>query len=128
MKKFLMLLLLMIPLVIFAQDTSEQLPQPDSIFDIISELNYWLSSTATVAGLTVFFTLLVAKIWTTMTAIIKQGVAIVIALILMAAGNLLNIGFMADFNVMSTLAYGLVVGFMANGLYDLKNIARGPTI
>ena len=73
------------------------------------------------AGLTIFLTLLVAKLWKTITAIWKQVVALVIAVVLMVAGNLANIGFMAEFTWMTTLVYGLVVGFMANGLYDLKN-------
>jgi hypothetical protein len=123
MKKLFLLLLLLIPFAVFGQE-SEPYPQPGNIFDIISDLNYWLSSTATVAGLTIFLTLLVATVWKTMTAIIKQIVALAIALILMALGNVLNIGFMAEFNVVSTVVYGLVVGFMANGLYDLKNIAK----
>lgn len=123
MKKLLLLLVILIPVAVFGQET-EPYPQPGNIFDIISDLNYWLSSTATVAGLTIFLTLLVATVWKTMTAIIKQIVALAIALILMAVGNVLNIGFMAEFNVVSTIVYGLVVGFMANGLYDLKNIAK----
>jgi hypothetical protein len=123
MKKLLLLLVLLIPVAVFGQEP-EPYPQPGNIFDIISDLNYWLSSTATVAGLTIFLTLLVATVWKTMTAIIKQIVALAIALIIMAVGNVLNIGFMAEFNVVSTIVYGLVVGFMANGLYDLKNIAK----
>jgi len=125
MKTILMLLLLMIPVAIFGQpDSTGNYPQPGSIFDIFSDLNYWLSSTATVAGLTIFLTVLVTKLWKTITAFWKQIVALIIALVLMAIGNLVNIGFMAEFNVVTTVVYGLVTGFMANGLYDLKNIAK----
>jgi hypothetical protein len=121
MKKFLFLILLLIPVMAFAQPDSTAYPQPGSIFDIFSDLNYWLSSTATVAGLTIFLTLLVAKFWKTITAIWKQVVALLIAVVLMIAGNLANIGFMAEFSWLTTVVYGLVTGFMANGLYDLKN-------
>jgi len=128
MKKLLFLFVLLIPVAVFGQPDSTAVvpdyPQPGSIFDIFSDLNYWLSSTATVAGLTIFLTLLVAKIWKTITSIWKQIVALVISLILMAVGNVVNIGFMAEFNVVTTIVYGIVVGFMANGLYDLKNAIK----
>lgn len=123
MKKFLVFLLLMIPFALFAQE-SEPYPTPVTIIDIFTDLNYWLSSTATVAGLTIFLTLMVSKVWKEITAIWKQIVSLVIALLIMVIGNVVNIGFMAEFNVVSTIVYGLVVGFMANGLYDLKNIAK----
>lgn len=121
MKTLAIFILLLIPAALAAQPDSTAYPQPGSIFDIFSDLNYWLSSTATVAGLTIFLTLLVAKFWKTITAIWKQVVALVIAIVLMVAGNLANIGFMAEFTWLTTIVYGLVVGFMANGLYDLKN-------
>ena len=121
MKTLIVFLLLLLPAALCAQPDSTAYPQPGSIFDIFSDLNYWLSSTATVAGLTIFLTLLVAKLWKTITAIWKQVVALAIAVVLMVAGNLANIGFMAEFTWLTTLVYGLVVGFMANGLYDLKN-------
>jgi len=127
MKILLTLFLLLIGTVAFGQPDSTAVgsyPQPGSIFDIFADLNYWLSSTATVAGLTIFLTLMVAKIWKEITAIWKQIVALLIAMLLMAIGNLVNIGFMAEFNVITTIVYGLVTGFMANGLYDLKNVAK----
>jgi len=128
MKKWIIFLLILIPVAVFGQPDStgvvSDYPKPGSIFDIFSDLNYWLSSTATVAGLTIFLTVLVAKIWKTITAIWKQIVALLISLILMAIGNVVNIGFMAEFNVVTTIIYGLVVGFMANGLYDLKNAVK----
>jgi hypothetical protein len=124
MKKMFLLFLIMFPLIVFGQQDSTAIPVPGTVFDIFSDLQGWFASTATVAGLTIFLTLLVAKFWKTMTAIIKQAVALAIAMVLMWAGNIANIGFMADFNTITTIVYGLVVGFMANGLYDLKNIYK----
>ena len=92
--------------------------------DIFADLKGWFASTTAVAGLTIFFTLMVAKVWKTITPILKQVVALVIALILMVVGNIANIGFMAQFDVLTTIVYGITVGFMANGLYDLKNIYK----
>jgi len=125
MKKLIMFfLLLLFPLMLLAQQDSTSIPVPGSIIDIFSDLKGWFASTTAVAGLTIFFTLLVVKIWKTITAIWKQIVALVIALILMFAGNIANIGFMAEFTVFTTIAYGITVGFMANGLYDLKNATK----
>lgn len=110
-------------MITFAQDTSPY-PQPGTIIDVFADLNYWFSSSVTVAGLTIFLTLLVSRAWKNITAIWKQVVAIAIALVLVIIGNVANIGFMADFNVLSTVVYGITIGFMANGVYDLKNIGK----
>lgn len=124
MKKMIVFVMLLFPIMLLAQQDSTQYPVPGSIMDIFADLKGWFASTATVAGLTIFLTLAVGKIWKTMTAIMKQIVAVVIAIILMFAGNIANIGFMAEFTTMTTIVYGLVVGFMANGLYDLKNVTK----
>lgn len=124
MKKWIMLFLIMIPIALFAQQDSTAIPVPGSIGDIFTDLKGWFASTTAVAGLTIFLTLSIAKVWKTISAIWKQVVALVVALLLMAVGNFANIGFMAEFNVLTTIVYGLVVGFMANGLYDLKNVSK----
>jgi len=124
MKKWILLLLIMIPVAIFAQQDSTAIPIPGSVMDIFADLKGWFASTTAVAGLTIFLTLAVAKVWKTISSIWKQIVALLIALILMLIGNIANIGFMAEFNVITTIVYGLVVGFMANGLYDLKNVTK----
>lgn len=114
---------MLVCMITFAQDTSPY-PQPGTIIDVFADLNYWFSSSVTVAGLTIFLTLLVSRAWKNITAIWKQVVAIAIALVLVIIGNVANIGFMADFNVLSTVVYGITIGFMANGVYDLKNIGK----
>lgn len=124
MKKWILLFLIMIPVALFAQQDSTAIPVPGSIADIFTDLQGWFASTSAVAGLAIFFTVLVTKIWKTITPILKQAVALIIALILMAIGNVANIGFMAEFDWLTTIVYGLVVGFMANGLYDLKNVSK----
>ena len=128
MKKLMMFLFILFPIALIAQQDStvvaSEIPVPGGIIDIFADLQGWFASTAAVAGLTIFFTLLVTKLWKEISPIFKQAVALVIALILMIAGNLANIGFMADFNWLSTVVYGLMVGFVANGWYDLKNVAK----
>ena len=99
-------------------------PVPENVWDVITNPEIWLGSTSAVAGLTIFLTLLVSKLLTSISKIIKQLIAVGIALALIALGNFLNIGFMAEFDLVSTLVYGVVTGLMANGLYDLKNISK----
>ena len=124
MKKLFLLFVFLFPVLLFAQVDSTGYPQPGSFIDIFTDLKGWFASTATVAGLSIFLTLALGKVWKAMTQIVKQIVAVLIALVLVIAGNLANIGFMAEFNVMSTIVYGIVIGFMANGLYDTKNVFK----
>ena len=116
--------LLLIPLVLFCQQDSTAFPVPGSIVDIFTDLKFWFASSYGIAGLTVFFTLMVSRFWKTINAIWKQIVAIAIALVLMIGGNLANLGFMSDFDALTTIAYGITIGFVANGVYDLKNILK----
>ena len=125
MKKMFMILLMLLvaPVLLLAQVDS--IPQPGSIIDIFTDLNGWLSTSAGVAGVTIFLTALVTNmIWKTASKIAKQILAVGISLVLVVIGNLVNIGFMAEFTVGSTVIYGLVIGFMANGLYDAKNVMK----
>jgi hypothetical protein len=125
MKKLLFLLAVMFPIVLIAQQDStmvNDIPVPGSIIDVFKDLQGWFGSTTAVAGLTIFITLIISNLWKSISKIMKQVVAIVVAMALIIGGNLANFGFMADFNWLSTIVYGLVTGFMANGLYDLKNI------
>ena len=125
MKKLLFLLAVMFPIVLIAQQDStmvNDIPVPGSIIDVFKDLQGWFGSTTAVAGLTIFITLIISNLWKTISKIMKQVVAIIVAMALIIGGNLANFGFMAEFNWLSTIIYGLVTGFMANGLYDLKNI------
>ena len=127
MKKmfYLMVLILAVPLLVIAQVDSTAYPQPGSVIDIFTDLKGWLGSSTTVAGLTIFLTALVTSlVWKTATKIAKQILAVLISLALVVIGNVANIGFMAEFTIASTIIYGLVIGFMANGLYDAKNVLK----
>ena len=100
-----LLMLLVAPVLLLAQVDS--IPQPGSIIDIFTDLNGWLSTSAGVAGVTIFLTALVTNmIWKTASKIAKQILAVGISLVLVVIGNLVNIG------------------FMANGLYDAKNVMK----
>jgi hypothetical protein len=123
---FLFIFLLAIPFLIIAQVDSTGYEQPGSFLDILTNFKVWLATPAAVAGVTIFLTWQLGLWWKTITKVVKQISAIVIALIVVTIGNLLNWGFMAEFDVPSTISYGIIIGFMANGWFVLgKNIKRG---
>jgi len=127
MKKvlFLFILLLAIPFLIIAQVDSTGYEQPGSLLDLLTNLKIWLATPVAVAGATIFLTYLLGTVWKNVTKVIKQIVSVLIALALVVIGNLLNWGFMAEFNVIYTISYGIIIGFMANGWFILgRNIIR----
>ena len=109
MKKFMFLFVLMLlPIVLFAQGT--ELPPLNTWFATFIGL-----STAVVALAALLNTWLkVNKGW------VKQVVAWLVAIILMIAGNLLNLGFMAELTWGHTLIYGIASGLVANGIFDIE--------
>ena len=118
MKKFVLFMsfLFLIPMVIFAQD-----PEPPADWaEVISNFNTWFATLAGIAAVTVFvsgfFNTLLrigSKIW-------RQVVAWLVAIILVSAGNLFNIGFVSDFPWLTTLIYGFAAGLVANGFFDIN--------
>jgi hypothetical protein len=119
MKKVFMFLflLLAVPIAMFAQ----VIEPPTNWVELFANLNTWLASLSGVAAVTVFLTAAVNTLFKT-TGFWKQLVAWVIAIILLVAGNLLNIGFMAQLNWLNTIIYGVAAGFIANGIFDLEFI------
>ena len=118
MKKFMMFLfLLLIPVAIFAQEPV--INPPTNWLEVFASINVWLGSLAGVSAVTVFLAAFVNTLFGTK-GFWKQIVAWGIAFILLAVGNLVNIGFMAELNVWLTIAYGLAAGFISNGIFDVE--------
>lgn len=120
MKKFIFLLTLMIliPMAIFAQD-----PQPPgSWVEVVSNFNTWFATLAGIAAVTVFLAGFVNTVFKISKKIWKQVVAWVISILLVVAGNLFNIGFIAEFPWLTTIVYGFAAGLVANGLFDLNTV------
>ena len=117
MKKFVLFMsLLFLPMLIFAQD-----PEPPADWaEVISNFNTWFATLAGIAAVTVFvsgfFNTILGigkKIW-------RQVMAWLVAIILVSAGNLFNIGFVSEFPWLTTLIYGLAAGLVANGFFDIN--------
>ena len=115
MKKFLMLMFLaLLSLPILAQVVEP----PANWLDLFANINVWLGSLTGVAAVTVFIAAAANTLLKT-TGIWKQIVAMVVSIILLGVGNLVNMGFMAELNLLHTIIYGLAGGLLANGIFDL---------
>ena len=118
MKKliFVLLFILLIPVVVFAQD----LEPPTSWVEVISNFNVWFATLAGIAAVTVFLAGAVNTLLKISNKITKQIVAWLVAIILVVAGNVFNIGFVAEFPWLTTIIYGFAAGLLANGLFDIS--------
>ena len=118
MKRFILFLslLLLIPFTAFGQDPTV----PTTWGEVITNFNVWFGTLAGIAAVTVF----VAGFFNTLLGIGKkiwrQIVSWIVAVILVFAGSIFNIGFIADFPWLTTLVYGLAAGLVANGMFDIN--------
>lgn len=112
MKKFFMFLFLVfLSIPIFAQVQENTTP---------IDFNSWVSTLATIAAAAVFLSAMITTWFKVTQKLVKQVIAWLVAIALTFAGNLLNIGFAADFPWLTTLAYGFGAGLVANGLFDIN--------
>ena len=121
---FLLFGLFVLTAITTGQPDSTAYPIPGGLGDIFADLKGWFATNGGIIGLTIFATYYLAKFLKIEAAKWKQAVAIAISLALLTIGNLANFGFMADFDVLTTIIYGVIIGFSANGVYDLKNVAK----
>ena len=117
MKKFILFLsLIFLPLLAFGIEPAV----PDSWAEVISNFNTWFATLGGIAAVTVFVAGAVIKLLHVEQKWIKQGIAWLIAIILVVLGNLFNFGFSADFPWLTTIAYGFAAGLVANGIFDIE--------
>ena len=118
MKKLMFLLILMllsIPVI------AQIIEPPANWLDLFANINKWLGSLAGIAAVTVFLAAAINTLLKTK-GFMKQLVAWLIAIILLAIGNLVNMGFMAELSWLNTIIYGVAAGFLSNGIFDLPLI------
>lgn len=122
MKKFFLLMsvFLILVLPIFGQQDSTEITPPGTWTDVLNNFSTWFNTLAAVAALTVFIAAFVNKIFKVTTSWVKQVIAWICAIALCYAGNLLNLGFVADFPWLTTGIYGIAAGFVANGIFDIS--------
>jgi hypothetical protein len=83
------------------------------------DINTVFASLAGVAAGSVFISALLIKWFKTEKGWVKQLVSWIAPIVIFAVGNLLNIGFMAEFSWLMTIVYGLGAGLVSNGLFDI---------
>lgn len=115
MKKLFFALFMLLSIPLFAQEVN----LPTDWLDLFANFNTWLASLAGMAAVTVFLAGAVNTLFKT-TGFVKQLVAWIIAIVLLIAGNLVNLGFMADLSWLHTIIYGVAAGFIANGIFDIE--------
>ncbi len=54
------------------------------------------------------------------TGLVKQLISWVTAIGLCFAGMAFELGMFVDFNIVTTIVYGLAVGLVSNGIFDIK--------
>lgn len=106
------LIFLSIPII------AQVIEPPANWLDLFANINKWLGSLAGIAAVTVFLAAAVNTLLKTK-GFVKQLIAWIIAIILLAAGNLVNMGFMSDLSWFHTIIYGLAAGFLSNGIFDI---------
>ena len=89
----------------------------------MEDLNAYFETIGTIAALTVIIaTFLIDNVFKFVKRYPKMILTWLIAILLTAAGNLLNVGFVAEFPWLTTVIYGLGVGLVANGIFDVPMV------
>lgn len=121
MKRLLMffMLLLMIPLILIAQDT----PVPPSGWgDIIMNPQKWFVDFGTIAVLTAFVATFANGLLKVVKKFPRQLVAWGVAIILLVVSDLLNFGYAKDFPILLAVIHGLGAGLAANGVFNIPMV------
>lgn len=88
------------------------------------DINVVFASLAGVATGSVFISALLIKWFKVTKGWLRQLVSWIAPLVLFVAGNLLNIGFMAEFTWVMTLVYGLGAALISNGIFDIELVKK----
>lgn len=84
------------------------------------DINTVFASLSGVAAGSVFVSALLIKWFNAEKGWVKQLVSWITPLVLLITGNLLNIGFMAEFTWLMTIAYGFGTALVSNGIFDIE--------
>ena len=120
MKKFMFVMFLMfLSAAIYAQvDSTGTSPGQPITFDFTT----WVATLSTVAATAVFVGAFLIQVFKVTIKIWKQVIVWLVSITLTVLGNLLNIGFAAEFPWLTTIIYGLACGLVANGIFDIGTV------
>lgn len=95
-----------------------EIPVPEEITDLL-DIGKWFGSLGALSGLAFFLGGLANKLIKAEKKLIRQGVPILIALILAVGSDLIGFGYLKEALIWVAALHGIVAGFMANGWFDL---------
>jgi len=128
MKKYLIFVfaLLIIPMAaVFSQgDTIVVVPPvdvPEDFFDAIN-LQKWLLTLTALVGCVTFFATMINGLLKTDKSWIRKAVAWVISLLLVLAGKIFGIGFIAEITWIMVIVTAALAGLGANGMFDIPGL------
>jgi len=98
---------------------AQEVEPPTDWGQVIDNFGAWFGTLAGIAALTVFLGGVVNGLLKITGKVGKQIIAWVIAILLALAGNLVNLGFLAEATWLMTLIYGFGAGLVANGIFDV---------
>jgi hypothetical protein len=117
-KIFLLFVLLLIPIGLFAQEPDV----PASWSDLISGLTGFVSSLAGLAGIVIFITAILNTLLKLTKQWIKLVVAIAVSVLLAVLTNLLNFGLFAESTWVETIINGAGLGLVAGSIFDIPTM------
>lgn len=122
MKKlfFLFALLLLIPVLLFAQDEVPDVP--GTVGDFLDDPARFLKQLAGLIGLTIFIVGNIIRWRDLKNQYVKVAIAVVTAAVLSALTNLINYGLFADSLWLDTFIWGAGIGAVAGGLADIPTM------
>jgi xanthine/uracil permease len=119
MKKVLLFLFLLFgSFALFAQEPEV----PTGVSDLLSNLGNYLGSLAGLAGVVIFITAILNTVFNLTKKWIKLLIALVVSIAVAVLTNLLNFGLFAESAWLETLLYGVGLGVVAGGIFDIPTI------
>jgi uncharacterized membrane protein len=122
MKKLFLMLFLMIPMILFAQDPTEPTQPPTGWQDILINPGVWLGSFAGVSFLTAFVAAFLNGLLKIVKGFPKQLTAWLVAIIIVVASDLLNFGYAKDYTILFAVVNGFFAGLASNGWFDIPTL------
>ena len=113
---FILFFALVTPVALLAQT---EFPVPTDIADVFVNFGVWVGTFTGIAGLTVFLTALVLKIFKVTGSGLRQLISWAMGAVLVVIMYVAHVGFAADLLWYGVIAYAIGVSLAANRLFDI---------